>query len=361
MRTVLVFLVFFVFTNSAIASKQSDKSPIYGAWSGTLGGQQINACLDFSGSSYYYLRHFWGITLITQSKDGQNWVEMSEANPTGIWKLKQLSSDRLEGQWSDAKGKRTLPIRLSRISVDSKKEVNCSDLQSPHTTAFNLPRVDLQKIVVGQPKEFEGKHYRQIKTFGDKVVTIELLEDGIVIASINKILHNGLKEEIAGIFDCQASLESLGSGKERDPNFGFNVEIQFWNDHWISIKENSAWDCVLRGPSSNSNYRTWDLSNGQEINLWSWVKHTKSGSGENYFDYSSPDELSELIESKKHDVCSSFDGHYKLSLAKKGMIFSTPESGSGLCTDDIEISYSKLQRFLTKEGKIAVKSLSHAN
>jgi hypothetical protein len=353
MRIFLVFFVLFVFSNCAIASNQSDKTTIYGAWSGVLGGQQIRACLGSSESSYYYLRHSWGIPLISQSKNEQSWVEMSEENPTGIWKLKQLSSDRLEGQWSDAKRVRTLPIHLSRASVDSPKDVICSDPQNPYAVAYNLPRVDAQKIVVGEPKTFDGKHYRQIKILGDKIVTIELLEDGIAVASINKILNNNFKQGIVGFFDCQASLESLGAGKERDPDFGIKVEIQFWNDHWISIKENSSWDCTLRGPSMSITYRTWDTWKGQEINLLSWIRHTKSGNSENYLGYSLPDELNELIKSKKHNVCSNFDGQYKLSLAKNGMIFSTIESGSGLCTDDIEIPYSKLQKFLTK-GKAAV-------
>lgn len=355
MRTKSAVLALFILSGSVVSAGLPTESSMHGVWQGTLGDQQIRVCLDSFEPSYYYLRHSWGIPLYEVDADRKSLVETSKENPTGVWTLNLPIGNRLEGQWSDAQGKRAKPIRLTRVTVISKNTGSCSGEANGYVDAYNVPRVSSQRITVGAIKEFEGKRYREVSAAKQHVTTIELLEDGESLARINSSLHDKLTRGIAGYFECQTSLERDGGGKDRDPNFGVEVQLKFWNSRWMSVVETNSWEAAGRGPIGNRFPTTWDIATGKEVMLWGWVKHPKVENDQDPSVGSPSQELVREIESQMHDKCSVHDGKYKLGLGKKGIVFFTLESGRGLCTDEIEIPYQRLQRFLTKEGKAAVQ------
>lgn len=350
MRRFAALLAVGCFSVEVMAVSLDEASPVLGVWRGTIGDKHVAVCFGRADSTYYYLRHFWALPLSAHDSTGHAWTEGNIEKPTGAWKLASISSSLLQGQWSDPKAKRTLPIQLTRIKVTPNTQAHCT---APNVRrVFNSPRVDNQPIAPDDAQEFSGRHYRKISTLAGRIATIELLDGGTAIATINSALRDRLRDGIADYFDNDTNAELAKAGREADSNFGQEIAFTFWNDHWLSMVESSSWDSA-NGPHGRAEYLTWDLSNGKKVNLWTWLKHIKSGG-----EFLAPEGLNALIASQRHDVCSTIDGRYQLGLSPKGIVFTTPEYGRGLCVDSVEIPYRTLHRFLTPTGKEAMKSIN---
>jgi hypothetical protein len=104
-----------------------------GVWSGTLGKQAIMACLQDDRGEYYYQRHRTEIALTLLKGDLWQEEETGRAadhpmgepgDPTAQWQLSTPSRDQIVGRWLDPDNKRTLPIRLQRVSVSTTSDSN---------------------------------------------------------------------------------------------------------------------------------------------------------------------------------------------------------------------------------------------
>jgi hypothetical protein len=278
----------------------------------------------------------------------------------------------LLGQWLDAKGKRATPIRLSRIKAATNDAGHCNDVGKQ--SGFNNLRIDGQKIATGKTQETQGVKYQVISALNGSVSSIVLLGNDanvsnvVNFAAINQTLARLLRNAIAQSFECQSNVARL---KGSDFDFTLSVKIVAVTREWISLRQNSSDDCGGAHPNSNSSLSTFDLKSGEKMALSRWL----TGGKQDRTTYTPPAQLNNIIiqqaiaELKSAqpnenqeciDLLASYKDEYGLSLSKTGMVFSTgfPHVAQA-CDAEIDIPDVKLQAFLTKEGKDALRQARH--
>jgi hypothetical protein len=272
----------------------------------------------------------------------------------------------LFGQWLDAKGKRGASIRLSRIKAATNDAGHCNDVGKQ--SGFNNLRIDGQKIATGKTQEAQGIKYQVISALNGSVSSIVLLGNDASVAAINQTLAQMLRNAIAQSFECQANVARL---KGSDFDFTLSVKIVAVMREWISLRQNSSDDCGGPHPNSNSSLSTFDLKSGEKMALSRWL----AGGKQDRATYTPPAPLNNMIiqqaiaeltsaQSNENQECidllASYKDGYGLSLTKTGMVFSTafPHVAQA-CDVEIDLPDVKLQAFLTKEGKDALKQSRH--
>jgi alpha-tubulin suppressor-like RCC1 family protein len=343
-----------------------------GVWKGTIGDLKIIACFDRSfDSGYYYLRHFRDIPLFDLDKQKLTWGEGSQEQQTGTWRLKPVGEERLEGEWSDAKGARRLPIVLTRLYSDKDGKGGCM-LEGTQSIAFNAPRVGAQKIIKERVK-FNNNEYLKLSTLAGAIQGIELPDNDPRYVPVNKMLGKQFQAEVQAYFECQRSTPDRPV-----PDYQAEIRILFWNKNWLSIEESTNGDCGGAHPFNGSGYRNIDLVRGQEVNLWTWFKHARKDSAMadldySYVNYVAPESLNKLILShlasprSRDDECWQVleeNREYQLSLGQTGIVFSTafPHVVQA-CNESVQIPYPELLPFMNDKGRegagLATGSLWH--
>lgn len=340
----------------------SGEESLVGVWKGSIGGKPIIACFDrFDGSDYYYLKHFWRIPLVSKDKQKLAWAEGDTEEAGVFWQLKPVTEDRLEGQWSDKEGKRSLPIRLTRIYADTDGKGSCSSVGNAQGDAFNAPRVNAQKVLRTQGKEGE---YQYISTLNGAISSIEFTKNTRSFTQINKILRNTFREQVVDYFDCKIP-SPLG-----DSYYEFETLVKFIHKDWLSIDEHYSNQCVNNGGRTNygTHHRNFELAKGNEVNLCRWftVYEKEKFGNDTYCNLKAPEKLNKIILSAMQkyapdDECTeaiSITREYALALRDQGILFS-PNLSPYLqaCNTSAEIPYKKLLPFLTKAARDAVSSL----
>lgn len=381
-----VWLLTISLTTSAIGSAK--ENPEKGIWTGTIGNSKVMACLkrsdnpeDPNESAYFYLRYAKPIPLIPHPGKKTSWMENDIKNPSGIWTI-SIQNNQITGNWSNPAKTRTLPILLDRfITISSLQNLLCNQDLSVFNPAI-YPQLLSEKVTFGPEKTFNGKHYRVLSAFNDAVESIELIEENEIIAGLNTRLANELKVSMSSYYGCPTMGEQTSGkrGKNEKPDFNSSIAPVFWNAQWISFVTTTSGYCGSAHPFSDTSYSNWNLSTGQEVNLWTWIKNSKKKDGYPEFDsfylnYSAPEPLNKIITKRaikqrvahypkgineKDDCLETIknNNEYQIRLGKSGMIFSQGFPQAALaCVDDIEIPYSQLMPFLTKYGKEAAVAI----
>lgn len=324
-----------------------------GVWQGVIGDQKVMVCLERSpgDSSYYYLRHKLSIALTATSEQGTVWTEGTQDKDGPTWNLQLPEGDRLEGKWMDADGKRNLPIRLSRIARKAGQELGC-DNDGAEKVAFNAPRVASQKLTIKQ----SSGGYRSISAFEGNVSWVELQDSKQGSVVFNKAMRKWFDGQVADYYWCALQTNSGGFSQERT--------IMFYREPWLVLKDSYDEYCGGAHPSSGiAGYEIWNLEKGRTIELWDLIRGSKLKDG---YGYAAPVKLNAIIlanatRNKNGDECTDSvneNNSYLLHPGTKGLVFSTSFAHViQACDEDIEVPYSKLQPFLTTEGKLVVKSL----
>ncbi|MFC5488618.1 hypothetical protein [Dokdonella soli] len=331
-----------------------------GVWRGTIGTQPVMACLarpPLGETQYYYLHHGFSIGLSAVSTDGAIWVEGDAEKPKATWKLKPVSGDRLDGEWSDADGQRMLPIRLTRIAVAGDPGSGCESGNTALQIAFNAPRVAAQKLKV----EESSDHFRTVSALDNHVSMVEL-PDGMQNANMfNKATRDWLRDQITEYYGCMLAAPNGGEFYEK-------LELDFHAGPWLVVQESYSIDCGGAHPNGGiAGFETWNLATGERVEPWTWIHGSKVDC--NDCGYVAPADLNAIIianaqRNKDDDECASWvneSNRYLLRPAEQGLIFSTSFAHvMQACDEDILVPYAKLHPFLSKAGKTAVQSLVDA-
>lgn len=89
----------------------ADDSPTLGVWYGSIGDYPIMLCMEKDKTAYYYEGQSSEIELTM--KNSARWVESVKGVVTGHWKIsEQPNSSRINGIWSNARGKGNKPFKL---------------------------------------------------------------------------------------------------------------------------------------------------------------------------------------------------------------------------------------------------------
>ncbi len=329
----------------------SDREARLGVWRGTIGDEMIMACLERASyeSSYYYLRHKFGIALTDTNGHGEVWVEGDDDKPRASWKLQLPRGNRLDGEWSNAEGTRKLPIRLTLAARAGGNGQGCG-LDGAPKVAFNAPRVAAQKLTVMA----SNNRYRVVSALDGRISMVMLKDTINGAAPFNMAMRNWFRDQVADYYWCAAQPRGGHFYKER--------EILFHSGSWLVVQESYEVYCGGAYPSGGiADFETWNLATGKRVAPWSWIRDSKGGYGG-----TAPDNLNALLlanatRNKEEDGCKdsvNSNNSYLLRPGERGLIFSTSFAHViQACNEDIELPYSKLMPFLTREGKSAVDSL----
>ena len=331
----------------ALGALATPSESLDGVWTGTLGKQRITACFNDQGSSgveaaYYYHRHLVPISL--EPLNLRRWAERPD-DPAPNWNLRAPIGDRVSGQWRAADGGRYLPIELERVRASSPA---CA------SGTFNAPIEAAFRLETSTPVAF-GKmgSFRALKYLGE--ASLQLVGEGEGLARINRDLRahlplvGGRKREI---LEQQRSEMGSAYGGMFDET---SAEPDFWSPDFITVQF-YRWTKGMGRSGISSEYLTWDLASGRQVDPWAWVGASGSEMGEGVL----PPKLARFEKRAAAGAdCDQYrgKGHWFLSLEKSGMRFWEDAWGEGECERDFFVPYDQLEPYLTAEGKRAVARL----
>lgn len=335
-----------------------------GLWRGTIGKHEIMACLQrpFSGATYYYVEYGPSIVMTeTANSDGVTWTEgAAEAAPSATWALNDVKGNTLSGRWSDAADQPTLPIRLTRSTTPGDPGDSCSNASTAAGRAYNRPRMD-KSIIPGRWID----HERVMSALDGRINAFEIAD--VANAQLfNAAVRDWLDDEVAGYYDC---ISAAPTGQ-----FNSDLETEWRADPWIILRERYEADCGGAHPNGGvANYWVWNLAEGRKVDPWRWVVTlANSDDCPSRCENKPTDGLNRLIvaaatRNKDGDECADWVndarnlGSYQLRPSATGPVFTTAFAHvMQACDEDIEIPWSKLTPFLTREGKVAATSLQGA-
>ena len=341
-----------------------------GIWKGTLGNNQILVCFPRLRnisvySQYLYYRYGEPILLSRDSdKAADIWQEGDQISPSGLWKLTEKNPRTITGIWADSKMHKTLPIRLDRYYLQPEAIVkSCEGLKGLKYLEKYLETHP--SFNWGEVQTRAGVTYQEISALGGAIRSFKLFGDSPGLTEIN----NGLKQ--AMLTDMAANLECLADAGSKEGKWKARTSPKYKVSHYLASSQVADFYC---GGANSSNdivkHQTWDLNTGQAIKLWDFISDRKNIS--NTDSYRPGEKLIGLIT----DIIEKYPSRYKnaqnclgaedpenewqIGLGKNGFIFRQSfNHATQSCEDDVEVSYSALAPFLTKEGAKFVREITH--
>ena len=337
--------------------------PVYGIWRGTLGRQEVMVNLqpEDCGSSYYYLRHLWGITLAEKGKRAERWHE-GRGDARATWTLDSATETALEGTWADASGQRRLPLRLKRVaSVGGGKTGECT---AAGLDVFNAPRLKA-KAPVRAEYRFQGQAWPALEVPGLDLRALDGTPSGPALPRLKRFMRQWLDSQVLEYFDCQTGLADFSEGKAQTPEFRAEWEPVLWTERWLALRETYSSFCGGAHPNGGVMATlTWDLSADREVDPWRWLRVGKTEFGGRDL----PPALKALlakIYAKERGSAEDEDcrdaieriASYRLAPAAEGLVFM-PELPHVVqaCADDIVVPWAQLAPFLTPAGAAVARS-----
>ncbi len=337
-----------------------DTSPVIGGWAGRIGSYKVMVCIGTDGGSYLYASHAAKAPLALSAQDdaGRQWEEQEQGpagKVSGHWRLGDVSGRVLQGQWTDAAGKRSLPISLERVG-----EPGGCDFAALQRQAGLHP----ETVTSGKEAVRNGIHYRTISALDGSVNSIQLIDAGGRYDALNKKLRENFAKEISDGEECQAG-SSLNNGL-LGWSYSSGVEpVALHGGRWLTLRSSLDYYCGGAHPDSGSFLQTVDVRSGAPLDIGRWIKMGKDGA--------LPASLSGMIGRQamaqrgggKDDDCaevyasddSAFSG-YNMSLGAHGIVFQKElPHVVYACSEDVEIPFAQLAPFLTAAGKAEIKLL----
>lgn len=357
-------------------------------WVGSIGKHPIMACLsdthadvadtandNKAASRYLYLQHGKPIALHRTPAQPHTWLEGTSLSPTGIWTV-DVTPDHIAGEWQRQKDLgNSLPITLNRFKRLTDHPNGCSlyedDFAGWRSALGERPQP-------GSPQKLGTMKFATLQQAEGHVLVPQLEGDMPAIQDINQRLKNKLIEDAAGYYTCPVLGQRYVRGKSKEqPEFYAKTEVTFLNNRWLSLQTNVSGDCGGAHPFSDFTYTTLDMTTGRRVNLWLWLVDSRKASADTTYDdyafnYTATPKLNAIIVRRAlrqrvagnfgpTDDCTSVieeNNEYDIRLDPKGWVF-TPmfPHVSQACTEDVRLSPTELQPFLSPEGKQVIQSM----
>ncbi len=340
------------------------RSPLQGAWTGTIGDLPINACFSLEVAhqygAYYYLSHLQLIEL-GEKDDGKIWWEgdrFQETQKGPAWKMDPLTGDVATGTWADKE--KTLPIKLKRLTFGEEESVApCA------SDAFFKPRITPPKIIETPAKQ-DGITYTKIvsdvgKQFKVEVESFKLSGNSAAIRKVNDVLLQkiGSLGKAPEYVECiKGGLETFGSDGDYSDTFAPDILTK----HWLVATDINDSSCGGAHPNTSSTEYVFDLQTGNVVEVANMLnKSSVNTAGKPLMTLQgqlketvlklqlkeNPDCVEEVKAAQNTDV----------SLATAGLSFTPRVLGrEGPCRNAVVISFADIQPFLTPAGKARLKS-----
>jgi hypothetical protein len=259
-----------------------------GVFEGTLGKTRIIVQLDLGpegassfkgccsdGSRYSYLPRNYDLKLAFD-KEGDT-LEFTEAavphyaiaelpknDParSGRWSLK-VTGDTARGTWTSTDGKKSFPIRLSRLPLADEKEVPRDGHQLAAT--YNQRWFTEVKISGAQKPVKFGDVTLAFETdsaFGQSMPVFTAHPDKAAMARANGLLRDYYKQSLMQYRDC---INGLRREADVPSEPEYNFEVVYASPTLVTISEGGSVFCGGAHPNNYVNYLSFDVITGQQI------------------------------------------------------------------------------------------------
>lgn len=344
-----------------------------GVWQGTLGQRAIVACFPDSDNDarYYELKRGDDILL----RSGKNPGDYAERKSGGQWTIR-LDGNDLIGEWTapapkpakSKKGKKKAspesvqspvkhPIKLTRVPTSGSDDDLCSG------PAYQMPRLEQQKIATGKELSWQGKLYRSYSTANGNIVGLELVfvnPKDPKAQKINQTLRQNFRDHLSWYFRCRADAGANGSWQ-----YKATPTLALWSKHWLTVVEDSLSFCGGSYSNRTHEAKVYDLRSGSAVDVLSWFQSGTFRLIDNAQTLSSASPLGKLVTEQavrqSQRGCRNVleeNQWYKIWPSRGGMVFypELPQVAAA-CANEIVLTYAQVTPFLSYEGQTAAKEL----
>lgn len=338
-----------------------------GTWEGTLGTQRVRACFAQrewgAFGAYYYLSHLQLVPLEAVENRAGTFSEGGSDAGTARWRIDRADATTLVARWTG--GGRTLPIRLHRLTHPHGDDSPCGSF------AFHRPRLTGIGTVRSRAT-LEGVAYTKLALdnrgrFDINIQTFALDGDSPAVRRINTALGRELAGNPPHWFEC------IGNALEQDGGEGdedATIEPAMISRRWLSVADQGFYSCGGAHPDGGSVYRTFDLTDGAEVDLLDWfsaaaVKRERFAGSTDIAKTLEPAFRSFILTdwhpgadmAECDEVVRSQD-YWNVGLTRNGFVF-TPQLAHVVqaCAEEITIDFDRIRPWLTAEGAAKVTAL----
>ncbi|HEV2866853.1 MAG TPA: hypothetical protein VGX37_10070 [Allosphingosinicella sp.] len=350
----------------AAAAAAVPPADLPGVWEGTVGNLPVRACFVGRDSgafgAYYYSSRLQLIPLHAEEGARTAFTEgAGDDADAPRWSIERAEGGRLTGRWTA--GRRTLPLRLTRIAAAEGDDGACSSL------AFHQPRLaGVRTVSARATKDGVGYTRMTLDTGGRFEVSFETFAlDGTseAVRRINAALGRGLAGDPPQWFEC---IHDSLSYSPMEGSFDESLAPAMISSRWMSVAHH--WDGFCGGahPDSSNSYRTFDLTSGAEIDLHDWLnsRAVKVERFEGSEDASKTLEpaFREVVlgawraEDAECDEVIRGQEYWNIGLTRSGLVFSPqlPHVAQA-CGEEFTVPIDRLRPFLTDEGAANLRAL----
>ncbi len=350
----------------AAAAAQAAPPALPGIWEGTVGNLPIRACFvnrewgPFGAYFYLSQRRLIALDGVEGSPLAFREGVADDANAPR-WQVQSVSGSQLQGRWSG--GRRTLPVRLTRVGAATGEDSHCAAM------AFHQPLLAGIRTVTRRASA-DGVAYTKITLdhggrFDAAVETFALDGAGDATRRVNTLLARSLAGNPPDWFDCLRS--PLQSGP-MDGGLSETFEPVMISRRWLSVNHQYDGFCGGAHPNSGTTYETYDLVAGAQVDLHDWF--LPSAVQRQRFE-GSEEEIKRLLPPLRDIILAGWSTdaeectgvvqeaeYWNIGLRRDGFVFSPSlPHVSQACGDEFTVPFARVRALLTREGAANVDAL----
>lgn len=338
-----------VLLNTSLSALAADPAWA-GVWRGTIGKAPVSVCFEPDGRGrYYYFAREAELALEPIGDLPDVWQETPPDSEkiTGYLYL-YTHPKKLNGDWTNAEGKKRVSIELKQVSSKTSVNEACSSAEYHQTQLVS------QKVHAGQTQVINGKSYRALTANGVSGVELQPpLSKGE--EAVNRQLRRDFEANRLDRLNC------LADGKFNE--YESNADIDLWTRTWLVIGVSGETFCNTPHPNPFYGADVYNLSTGKKTEPESWFTPSVWKSKYRNIAANSPfgrAVLNYLPRDLEQECREGVDENefYNLWPTPKGMLFkpSLPYILK-FCSAEFVVPYAKLKPFLNADGLAAVNEL----
>lgn len=321
-----------------------------GVWIGTLGGTPISMELKSPDEGtpigrYYYRASLGDLFLKRDAATGEWQEEDENGKSTGRLRL-TCQAGSLRGEWRSMDGARHLPVAANAAKEDQ----------------YPVARRAAIKPAVQKSGNFQKRRFEQL-TYGPHAGDTEglrLVGGGAGMEAINAALRSAAVDGVIDHLECK-STGRLERGPEAGYEAAIRQQVEAWNDAYVVIRTYTEGYCGGAHPWHDTFTTTYQLDTGAEVDVSTWLlPEFRKEIGD-----ASP--LGRLLRKTYQNGelgpdyadCKDSIGWSAASLhgLPGHLVFHTSAPYALTpCAEDVALPLAKVQRFLSPEGRQAMKA-----